>query len=83
MSEECAECGAYFATPGDLMVHVREAHTNPTENRQETLDMNPESHRAGLVCALCGMRFSSPAALARHNSVPHRPESRRAPAATA
>ncbi|HTW77742.1 MAG TPA: C2H2-type zinc finger protein [Thermoplasmata archaeon] len=82
MSEECAECGAYFATPADLMAHVRDQHRDAATNRAESLGMNPESHRAGLVCALCGMRFSSAAALARHNAVPHRSERRFAPAAS-
>jgi hypothetical protein len=69
MAEECAQCGAYFGSPGDLMVHVRTAHKRP--DPQASLNTNPESHIPGLVCALCGQRFPTPEALSHHGLRPH------------
>jgi hypothetical protein len=81
--ETCGICGEPFASPSELVIHMREAHKDAPASAD--LDMNPEAHRPGLVCALCGRRFATPQALAAHNLRPH-PEldhprsSRRAPA---
>jgi Zinc finger, C2H2 type len=72
MAEECADCGASFGSASDLMVHMRTAHSGG--DAAASLSMNPESHRAGLVCGLCGERFRTRAALARHNELPHPPQ---------
>jgi len=76
MAEECAACGASFGSPTDLVAHMQKKHKDHTDN--ETLAMNPESERPGMVCALCGRRFWSEDALARHNMTPH-PRARPAP----
>lgn len=69
MSEECAECGAYFASAEQLLSHRSAAHRGG--DARATLAMNPESRTPGLVCALCGHRFGTPQELARHNLAPH------------
>jgi len=69
MSETCTICGAPFATPSELVVHRRTRHKNVAASAD--LEMNPEAHRAGLLCALCGRRFASAQALAAHNLAPH------------
>jgi uncharacterized C2H2 Zn-finger protein len=69
VAEECADCGATFANPAELVAHVKKAHG--TINPAESLAMNPESHTPGLVCALCGIRFPNREALARHSLRPH------------
>jgi uncharacterized C2H2 Zn-finger protein len=69
MAEECADCGASFASSAELVQHMKEAH--PGGDPDASLAMNPESERAGLVCGLCGARFRSRAELARHNATPH------------
>jgi uncharacterized C2H2 Zn-finger protein len=69
MAEECADCGASFGSASDLMEHMRTAHSGG--DASASLSMNPESRRSGLVCGLCGMRFRTRAALARHNELPH------------
>jgi len=84
MAEMCADCGAWFGSPAEVILHLRKAHSGG--NARDSLAMNPESHRAGLVCALCGRRFSTMDALTRHNLSPHpsttprpRPTPRRQP----
>jgi hypothetical protein len=69
MAEQCANCGASFASPSELVAHVKHVHT--VIRADESLAMNPESHTPGLVCALCGTRFRSREALAQHNLRPH------------
>ena len=69
MAEECPDCGASFASAAELVGHMNEAHAGG--NAKESLSMNPESHIQGLLCALCGRRFESREALARHNLGPH------------
>ncbi len=79
--DECADCGASFASPGDLVRHVAEVHHGG--DARASLEMNPETRRPGLLCALCGARFATPMALARHNLIPHArpdPDPRRVPA---
>ena len=69
MSEACADCGEYFGSPSDLTAHMR---TVPSGGDPEaSLATNPESSTPGLVCALCGRRFTSRDELARHNISPH------------
>jgi uncharacterized C2H2 Zn-finger protein len=69
MAEECADCGATFSTPAELVKHMSESHAGGSA--QASLAMNPEAEKAGLVCALCGKRFTDKQALARHNLSPH------------
>jgi uncharacterized C2H2 Zn-finger protein len=71
MAEECADCGASFASSAELVQHMKEAH--PGGDPDASLAMNPESDRAGLVCGLCGARFRTRKELARHNAIPHGP----------
>ncbi|MGA8665089.1 MAG: C2H2-type zinc finger protein [Thermoplasmata archaeon] len=70
MAELCARCGGSFASPSELMTHVRKAH--PERNPAETLAMNPASRTPGFVCSFCGRTFASPEELARHDLKPHR-----------
>jgi hypothetical protein len=72
MAEECADCGAPFANASELMEHMKEAHSGG--DSKASMEMNPESHHAGLVCSLCGARFRTRAELARHNLSPHSPD---------
>jgi C2H2 type zinc finger protein len=69
MSEMCAICGASSPSAADLLVHQRTVHKNadPTSS----IEMNPEAHIPGLLCAMCGRRFPTAVALARHNLHPH------------
>lgn len=69
MAEECADCGASFASAAELSLHMRRAHAGG--DPKASLAMNPESRTLGLVCGLCGERFMSRDALARHNLGPH------------
>jgi uncharacterized C2H2 Zn-finger protein len=69
VAELCPNCGGSFATPAELMVHVKKNHK--WSSPMETLSMNPESDTPGLVCALCGARFPDRESLARHNIRPH------------
>jgi hypothetical protein len=69
MAEMCAGCAGSFATPADLVLHVKKAHSGG--DPRASLSMNPESSTPGVVCALCGRRFASPRALARHALSPH------------
>jgi uncharacterized C2H2 Zn-finger protein len=71
MAEECADCGASFASSSELVQHMKEAH--PGGDPAASLAMNPESDKAGLVCGLCGARFRTRKELARHNAMPHGP----------
>ncbi len=78
MSETCPECGGAFASPTELLAHREKTHAGG--DARASLAMNAESHTPGLVCALCGERFSGPQDLARHNLQPHPPvPGRRAP----
>jgi hypothetical protein len=69
MSEVCPTCGAPCASPAELVDHVKTVHQN--EDPAADLEMNPEAHVPGLVCAACGRRFSTARALAEHNLRPH------------
>jgi hypothetical protein len=69
MAEECADCGASFGSASELAIHMKESHSGG--DAKASMGMNPESATPGLVCALCGQRFSSREALARHNILPH------------
>ena len=72
MSEMCAICGAPESSPTSLVEHMRTAHKH--DDPASSIEMNPEAHTTGLVCALCGHRFPTAAALRDHNLGPH-PES--------
>lgn len=69
MSETCGTCGAPLGNAVDLVEHTKTAHKD--QKPTASLEMNPEAHRAGLVCALCGHRFPNARALAEHNLHPH------------
>lgn len=69
MNETCDLCGEVFGSPVSLLEHQRTAHAHA--DRAADVEMNPEAHRAGLVCALCGRRFANARALAEHNLGPH------------
>ena len=69
MAEMCPDCDAWFGSAAELAQHVQSAHGGGDPNA--TLAMNPESHKAGLVCALCGARFRTREQLAQHNLAPH------------
>ncbi len=69
MAEECADCGATFSAPAELVRHMQSAHSGG--DAHASLKMNPEADRPGLVCALCGQRFRNRQELARHNLAPH------------
>jgi C2H2-type zinc finger len=69
MSELCTICGAPFGSAADLVEHVGTVHKN--DDPATDIEMNPEAHRAGLMCGLCGRRFQTPQALAEHNLRPH------------
>ena len=71
MSEACTICAASFGSPADLMAHRRTAHKNADPSAD--VEMNPEAHTPGLLCALCGERFLTAQGLADHNLRPHRP----------
>jgi hypothetical protein len=72
MTEVCAICGAPCATAAELIVHQKEAH--PNADPAADVEMNPEAHTAGFLCAMCGRRFPTPQALAAHNLHPHEAE---------
>jgi hypothetical protein len=69
MAEECADCGATFGSPAELVAHMKKAHEGG--DPRASMDMNPESHVPGLECAACGARFATREALAAHNLRPH------------
>jgi len=69
MAEMCAYCAAPFGSPAELITHVRKAHSGG--DSQASLAMNPESQHPGFVCAMCGRRFWTTAALTHHNLSPH------------
>jgi hypothetical protein len=69
MAQECADCGATFGSPAELVEHMNTVHGGG--DAEASLEMNPEASRAGVMCALCGKRFATGRALARHNLQPH------------
>ncbi len=69
MAEECADCGASFGSPAELVAHMNKAHAGG--DPKASMEMNPESHIPGLECAACGARFATREALAAHNLRPH------------
>jgi len=69
MAELCAYCDGWFASPADLVGHVKAEHAGGDPG--SSLAMNPESRTPGVVCAMCGRRFTTPRALARHSLNPH------------
>jgi hypothetical protein len=71
MSDVCTICGAPCGSAADLMLHMKQVHKN--DDPASDIEMNPEAHKAGLVCALCGHRFPDAHALAEHALQPHPP----------
>ncbi len=71
MRDTCSVCGAPAASAAELLAHLRRAHRDASP--EADLAMNPEAGTPGLVCGLCGRRFPTPTALARHNLGPHPP----------
>jgi hypothetical protein len=71
MSEQCAYCAASFASPAELIVHLRKARHGAGPSAG--LEANPAS-RAGarFPCLLCGKEFLTSEALASHALRPHR-----------
>lgn len=69
MAEECAQCGATFAGPIDLVNHMKKAH--PHKSGAESLAMNPASQTPGYTCSRCGETFGTPQELAAHDLKPH------------
>src|SRR5579862_6749402 len=69
MPETCADCGAVFAEPSDLLAHMRTAHRGG--DAAASLASNPYSETPGFTCALCGATFNDPRALAAHDLHPH------------
>ncbi|HEV2165856.1 MAG TPA: C2H2-type zinc finger protein [Thermoplasmata archaeon] len=78
MAEECADCGASFASPADLVAHMKKVHAGG--DPKASLGMNPESRTPGLECSICGARFATAEALAAHNLKPHPSAARNGPA---
>ncbi len=69
MAEMCADCGASFGSPAELVSHVKKAHAGG--DGAASLAMNPEASKPGLKCARCGEVFRTPEALAAHGARPH------------
>jgi len=69
VSETCPICGAPEGSAASLVQHMNTAHKR--DDPAKDVEMNPEAHRPGLMCALCGRRFATPKALAEHNLRPH------------
>ena len=69
MAEVCYQCARSFGGPADLVEHVKKAH--PARDSYDSLTLNPEASLPGVVCALCGRRYLTPAALARHALGPY------------
>jgi hypothetical protein len=75
MTEECAECGASFASAADLIEHMKTPHapeTAPSEtpNARESSEgpLGTGAQRAQpFVCGTCGATFATREALAAHN----------------
>ncbi len=73
MQQTCHVCGTSMGSAAALIAHLRTAHRDAPPDAD--LELNPEAHTPGFVCGLCGRRFPTPAALARHNLAPHPPAS--------
>lgn len=69
MSETCAMCGVSKGSKAALVEHVRTAHQH--DDPASSIEVNPEAHAPGLVCALCGLRFPTARSLLDHNLKPH------------
>jgi hypothetical protein len=69
MSETCTMCGKPLGSAADLVEHMAAVHKH--DDPTSSVEMNPEAHAPGVVCALCGRRFPNAKALAEHNLRPH------------
>ncbi len=68
MSDQCAVCGAPFASPAELLAHTHKEHSSAAPTAAAP---PPTGSTAWFRCALCGQRFGSPEELRRHNLSPH------------
>lgn len=67
MAESCSVCDAEFATPAELIGHMKVHAKDPPEAIP-----NPIQERGRkFLCAACGAGFDTPEALAAHNESPH------------
>jgi hypothetical protein len=67
MAETCSVCDAEFATPADLVGHMKSHGKDPVE-----MVPNPVPPEARwFSCALCGAAFDAPEMLAAHNRTTH------------
>ena len=62
MTELCASCGNYFASPAALVTHAKKVHR--WEDPETSLAQNPASRTPGVSCGLCGRTFPTPERLA-------------------
>jgi hypothetical protein len=69
MSEVCKICAAPLASAAELVDHMKTAHKDV--DPAADVELNPEAHTSGFLCGLCGRRFPTSEALAKHNLQPH------------
>ncbi len=74
MSEVCAICGNYFATPAALIDHQAKDRCAPRTDAGPPAGARAEAHR--FACVRCGRRFPTAQALADHALRPHAPRVR-------
>ena len=84
MSEACAECGATFAGPAELVEHQKQAHPagapEPSTEPLTSRPMGAPTH--GAACGLCGQTFERGEDLAVHVRSAHSGELETSSAAT-
>jgi len=68
MSEVCSLCAAPCGSPAELVDHLKTAHKDV--EAVADVELNPEAHPSGFLCAMCGRRFLTAQALAIHNLRP-------------
>jgi Zinc finger, C2H2 type/C2H2-type zinc finger len=69
MAEICPDCGGSYASPAELVVHMKADHKGG--DAKASLDLNPSAHTPGFTCGLCGRTFARPEQLAAHSLHPH------------
>ncbi len=72
MAELCSECGSEFGSAADLVLHMKEAHTD-APNR-ESAPRPEEKPPQDLTCPFCGEVLHGGENLAVHNREFHPPE---------